>query len=1037
MTRIVRRSDVRDLACAISPTVTVTEAVRKAIRKTFGGSTWLLSTAALCVGAAPAALAQGPDKPNDQTVPQALQEVVVSGYRKSIEASLDAKRMADATVDVITAQDIGKFPDKNVADALQRVPGVIISRDGGEGDKVSIRGLSSELTLTELNGNYIASIDGSDNYEPSRSFNYTLLPSNMISRVEVFKTSEARNDEGGVGGTVILHTRRPLEMDSLSGFLSAEGTDADTTRHVDPQISGLLSWKDPSETYGLLVGATYQKRENRSMQGSTESWRWWPNNSSVATDVHHNPYPSSDAISYWYESAVVDQSGKTYSGYWAPQSVDATVVDQERVRTGIQATGQWKPNNEVTLTANYFHFKLSNNQIQNTLKIPEWGYYNGLFKSATLDPSNTVLTSASFQVPSGGCSLNTPPCTMETPQLSGQYTRERSVSDTFDLEFEYHGEGFDADVKGGKTTASGGPSLQFRMSAKPRFTSATAALNGNQLSTWSTAGGDLSMEFSPDIQQNIRNGLAQIDLGSTDSSYTNSKVQQTYFQLDFTKHLNGFVPTINFGAKYRSGLEHRQTGNTYWYSDAATQTQYQSGDPNAAVAQPGFFLSEPLSNIPGGIHTNIFPAINFPAYVNYLNATYGPAVPHPETDFVYDVGEDIYAGYIQANFKVDRLRGNVGVRVARTEQYGQSNDRLTYHWLYTAWGNATDADGDQHCTPDPATGICAPLPVNLQETDVNQINREDKTYTDVLPSLNAAYDLTSDLLLRGAISKVISRPGYADLGSQQRLDYYSPAWAAQRSAFGDREGWQGSGGNKELKPYAAWQFDLGIEWYFRPGSVLGTGLFRKNVSSFIVPLIIDASRPIGTSSVQGTTAAGAVPTPPGPIPPAFPAVALVSPYQTSANGTNAVSQGVEVYAQHTLSFGLGFQANFTYNSTSMTDVTLDGQKVGSSPLVGSARTQVNGSVFYENRLMLLRASYNRRGELVNGIVSGLNAYSDPYQQVDLNASWYVLKDLSINGSVINLTRSVDRQHLGNDTTARYYSSNYSGRIFFLGANFKF
>jgi iron complex outermembrane recepter protein len=691
----------------------------------------------------------------------------------------------------------------------------------------------------------------------------------------------------------------------------------------------------------------------------------------------------------------------------------------------------------VTLTANYFRFDLKNDRIQNTLKIPEWGYYNGLFQGATLDPSNTVMTSATFAVPTGGCSLNPTPCTMETPQLSGLYTREKSVSDTFDLELEYHGNSFDADAKGGRTSASGGPSLSFRMSAKPRFTSATEALNGNHLSLWDFSGGDLHMQFSPDIQQNIRNGLAQIDLGSTDSSYTNSKIQQTYFQLDFTQHLGGFVPSINFGAKYRSGQVHRDTGNTYWYSDAATQTQYQSGDPNASIAQPDFFLSSPLSRIPNGFHANLFPAINFPAYLNYLNATYGPAVEHPETDFVYDVGEKIHAAYVQANFKTSRLRGNVGVRVARTKQSGQSNDRLAYHWLYTAWGNATDADGDQHCKPDPATGICPPLTQSQQETDVYQFDRVDKTYTDVLPSFNVAYDLTSDLLLRGAVAKVIARPSYADLGSQQNLNYYSAAWEAQRIAFGDHQGWSGTGGNKELKPYEAWQFDLGLEWYFRPGSVLGTGLFRKNVSSFIVPLIIDASRPLDTSGVQGTPAAAAVPTPPGPIPPTFPAVALVQPYQTSANGTNAVSQGVELYAQHTLSFGLGFQGNFTYNSTSMTDVTLGGQKVGSSPLVGSARTQVNGSVFYENRFMLLRASYNRRGELVNGIVSGLNVYSDPFQQVDLNASWYVLRDLSINGSVINLTRSEDRQHLGNDTTARFYSSTYGGRILYLGVNFKF
>src|SRR3954469_3982951 len=176
---------------------------------------WQLTTASACLLST---AAFGADDP--------LQEVVVSGYRQSIDASLNVKRAADATVDVITPEDIGKFPDKNVADALQRVPGVIISRDGGEGSRVSIRGLNSDLTLTELNGNFIA---GTDTGDPSRSFNYLLLPSSMIGSVEVYKSPEARLDEGGVGGTVILRTRRPLDLKPWSGFVSAEGTDSDVT----------------------------------------------------------------------------------------------------------------------------------------------------------------------------------------------------------------------------------------------------------------------------------------------------------------------------------------------------------------------------------------------------------------------------------------------------------------------------------------------------------------------------------------------------------------------------------------------------------------------------------------------------------------------------------------------------------------------------------------------------------------------------------------------------------------------------------------
>ena len=115
-------------------------------------------------------------QPADPQAADSAGEITITGYRQSIEASLRTKREANAFIDVITAEDVGKFPDKNVADALQRVPGVIISRDGGEGSRVSIRGLNSDLTLTELNGNFIA---GTDSGDPSRSFNYLLLPSSM------------------------------------------------------------------------------------------------------------------------------------------------------------------------------------------------------------------------------------------------------------------------------------------------------------------------------------------------------------------------------------------------------------------------------------------------------------------------------------------------------------------------------------------------------------------------------------------------------------------------------------------------------------------------------------------------------------------------------------------------------------------------------------------------------------------------------------------------------------------------------------------
>lgn len=254
-----------------------------------------------------------------------LDQVTVTGYRYSIEQSLEQKRNANAVVEVITAEDVSKFPDKNVADALQRVPGVIITRDGGEGKTVSVRGLSSDLTLTQLNGNYIASSETND--EASRSFNYTLLPANMLSSAELFKTPEARIDEGGIGGTVILRTRRPLDMESNTGFASIEGTSSDTSSGVDPQASALYSWHSKDERFGLLVGATRQNRTNRGMDVTTEDWQWYSDRLDANGNISH------DYV--WNEAGTtrnppVDAHGnpmKDVSQFWAaPASMTRTAA---------------------------------------------------------------------------------------------------------------------------------------------------------------------------------------------------------------------------------------------------------------------------------------------------------------------------------------------------------------------------------------------------------------------------------------------------------------------------------------------------------------------------------------------------------------------------------------------------------------------------------------------------------------------------------------------------------------------------------------
>ena len=195
--------------------------------------------------------------------------------------------------------------------------------------------------------------------------------------------------------------------------------------------------------------------------------------------------------------------------------------------------------------------------------------------------------------------------------------------------------------------------------------------------------------------------------------------------------------------------------------------------------------------------------------------------------------------------------------------------------------------------------------------------------------------------------------------------------------------------------------------------MLGAALFRKDVGNFAIPVITDVAMVVNGETVT------------------------VQNYSTSAGGRDGVSQGVELYAQHTLDFGLGFQANYTYNDTNMASVEINGESIGASPLVGSAKNQANFTVFYENARFLARASYNRRGEMVQGQVNRLNVYEEPYQQIDLNAAYNFSPAFSISASVLNLTKEETRAHLGNDTKDRFYTNGYAGRVAYLGLTYKF
>ncbi|MFC3652864.1 TonB-dependent receptor [Dyella humi] len=988
-------------------------------------------------------------KTGDANNPTTLQTIVVSSFRQSIDQNMLEKRDSNSIVEVINAQNISQFPAKNIADALAHVPGVVISRDAGEGKTVSIRGLAPELTLTELNGNYVASADTSDSL--SRSFNYTLMPANMFSDIKLYKSLEARLDEGGIGGVVDLHTRRPLEMSPNDGFISINGAGSDNSSKVKPQVSALWSWRNKAQTFGVLVAGSYQERQDTDYLSNASNWHWWSNNcTSFATctqppvNVHGQQFGSSvePNINLWPGGGVTDQAGNSYSGYWMPQQFSTSINNLDLKTKGAQVTLQFKPTKNFLLTGNYFRFQRQQDQIENTVEIPEWGLPTGSYadqqgnllapNGLTFDPSHTIVTGAKYVLPNQGqgCNSLTNPvtgaqrqavdvCSSQTPWITGNYSIEKALSQSINIEGEWEGEGnLSATFNVGRTWATGGPSVELGMAAKPRNFVNGQWVDGSQLSQW-TLSGTPTLTASPNTLQNMLAGEGQVDLGSTGSNYIDTQTSQNFAQVDFTYAFDSsWMQSLQFGLKYRDNHAQQENYEIRWYCPGTTE-QFQTCDPYAGNLPANFLEPSLLNGNTKAFNDNIFPAINFPAYYNYLNQTYDRVVyPHPEDRSA--IGEQISAAYVQANIDTGTIRGNVGLRFVSTLQ------NLTVADLITT-NNAV-----YYHSPQGAILICPTSGVNIAggpcaPGDFEYLPQEQavvesftnaslrKRYNKALPSFNFAWSLPNNIVLRVAGSQALARANYTDLAQLGSLTNNTQAYYNDRKQFGaPLPGWYGSGANIDLKPFTATQFDVAGEWYYAPESVVGVDLFQKKVKNFVVPVTINNT----IVDVNGT------PTP-------------FMSYSTNANGRSGTSRGVEIYTQHTFPIGIGYIANYTLNKTNETAVTLGNTQVGKSELIGSAKYAANISLFYEKNGLLLRATSNWTGRTMEGLSSGLPMYMQPYNQIDLNGDYEFTKHFMVTASIINLTRSTSREYLGSDTADRLYQLEYAGRQYYLGVTYKF
>ena len=283
-----------------------------------------------------------------------LEEVVVTGLRGALQASMVTKRDAIGVVDAISAEDIGKFPDANLSEALQRITGISIDRRNGEGAVVTARGFGGSYNMVTLNGSSMPAADafaggsgGSDGgiSGANRAFNFANLASESISAIEVYKTSKANIATGGIGATINVKTARPFDNDGMVANVGVKAVNDTTNRtgdDVTPEVSGIFSYANDDKTWGVGLSASYQKRDSGSCSASVNDWNirtWTADPADLTTSLAPN--------------AVITNAPAPGALYAIPNDIRYHFSDRERERTNAQLTLQFAPVNGLTLTADY------------------------------------------------------------------------------------------------------------------------------------------------------------------------------------------------------------------------------------------------------------------------------------------------------------------------------------------------------------------------------------------------------------------------------------------------------------------------------------------------------------------------------------------------------------------------------------------------------------------------------------------------------------------------------------------------------------
>ena len=921
-------------------------------------------------------------------------DIVVVGLRGSLQRNLDLKRTSSGVVDVISAEDIGKFPDSNVAASLQRLPGVSIQRSGSRGEPtgITVRGFGGDFNTTLYDGRRISTATG------GRQIDFSTVGVDFIGQLSVLKTPDVSLASSSIGATVNIAFPNPFDHPGFRVAATGSGSIQDRSGKIVPTGGLLISSTNADETFGVLADVIYTKRDTDTNRVYVSGWpggNFAPCQLAGSTGAC-TPTSNPDA------GAFANPANRQNLPGWFPQQYGA---EQQRVqdeRVDARISLQYHPSDDLMLTIdNNFSRQ---NITQENYAFGVW-FNQGDLRNVTLDKNGTATDFTQTGTP-----------TDFTSALNKQIlqTNQTGLNVKYDATSNLTLEG---DVAYAKSWLNPGDVIGSRNGDVGY---------GNALSNnlRFTVGGN-----SKDAFPTISNyGPAGNAAGWADTSLIGSHVavNQTQHNTDELVQFRGNATwkqddlTIKAGGQfYQDTFNFRNQStftNNFWqayagYGGPSRGTSGVSPLP-AGLFQGSVGLNDFIPGFKGSLPPSVF-VFSPVAYQNYLSSLGNPSaqtVPGfnyanvtgftgtfdeaVDPGSVLRVRERTWSLYASVNFKTEigslPFTFNAGVRNEVTNLVATGQGRLPTS-LVTS-------------TADP-TLLSIPTYTPVQGVT------NTSSYSYLLPSVDAKLELTDNLILRVDASRTLTRPSLSllnpvlNVGNGQRVGALSA-----------------SGGNPNLKPYLADNFDLGMEWYFRRNSYLAVNFFLKNVSNFIVGGVTRQGINGLVDPKTGTAASFAV--------------------SQQVNGPDATVRGVELALQQVFGdTGFGFQANATFVNTNR---PYDDKNISQT---GFAVTGLANSAyfvgFYDKGGFQFRTALNWRDKYLlqfgqnqnTGSFGSEPTFVNQSFQIDLTTSYDVTKNFSVFGEALNVNNNQQSTH-GRYSNQLLDVFDY-GRRYTVGARYRF